>query len=50
MPIKVTTAIDHFEFIFPTTEWKSTRIANMKEEHFEVDENDFLISLVEVDH
>jgi hypothetical protein len=49
MPIKVTTAIDHFEFIFPTTEWKSTIIAKMQEEHFEVNENDFLISLVEVD-
>ena len=41
MPIKITTAIDHFEFIFPTTEWESTTIANMQEEHFEVDENDF---------
>jgi hypothetical protein len=49
MPIKVTTAIDHFEFIFPTTEWKSTSIANMQEELFEVDENNFLITLVEVD-
>ncbi|MBY0434613.1 MAG: carboxypeptidase-like regulatory domain-containing protein [Cyclobacteriaceae bacterium] len=45
MPIKVTTAIDHFDFIFPTTAWKSTTIKNMPGDQFDVDENGFLITL-----
>ncbi|HEY9165836.1 MAG TPA: M1 family metallopeptidase [Candidatus Kryptonia bacterium] len=41
MPIKVTTARDHFEFIHPTTDWQTMKVKNLDPKDFKVDEDEF---------
>lgn len=48
MPIRVTTAVDHFSFIYPGKEWKSMVLKNISADDFEVDENHFYIALEEI--
>jgi len=38
MPVKVTTAKEHYTFIYPTATWKTMTLKNMREADFEVDE------------
>lgn len=45
MPVKVTTSADKFEFIYPTTTWKTILLKNMSTAAFEVDEENFYIEL-----
>lgn len=47
MPIKITSASGNNEFIFPSTEWKSSVFSNITIEEFEVDEENFLIEVLE---
>ncbi len=47
MPVKVTTAPDHFSFIYPTGKWQTMTITNLDEGDFEIDEHNFLIDVVE---
>ena len=46
MPVKVTTAVDKFDFIYPTHEWKTITLKHMTADQFEVDEG-FFIEVVE---
>lgn len=43
MPIKVTTRADHFEFIYPSTEWKTSTLKNLAAHEFDVNDEDFFI-------
>ncbi len=43
MPVKVTTAKDKFEFIYPTTTWKSLNIKGLDPSDFKVAENLFYL-------
>ena len=43
MPVKVTTARNHFEFIYPTTDWQSVTLRNLDAHEFEVNEEEFFI-------
>jgi hypothetical protein len=45
MPVKITTAKNIFEFISPTTEWKSMLLPNMTKKDFKVDRDDFYIGV-----
>jgi hypothetical protein len=45
MRIKVTKAPERYDFIYPTTEWKTLVLKNMKDEQFEVDEDQFYIDV-----
>lgn len=45
MPVKVTTSKNIFEFIAPTTEWKSMLLPNMTKKDFKVDRDDFYIGV-----
>jgi hypothetical protein len=46
MPVKVTTSKGHFDFIYPTTEWQTKRIKNMRSSYFEVAKDKFYIDVV----
>jgi aminopeptidase N len=45
MPVKVTTAKNRYEFIYPETEWKKMVVKGMKEKEFKVDEGGFLVKV-----
>ncbi|GAA0560011.1 M1 family aminopeptidase [Chitinophaga japonensis] len=45
MPVKVTTAVDQFRFIYPETNWQSMVLKNMTAEDFEVDDTHFYIAV-----
>ena len=45
MPVKVTTARNHFEFIYPTTDWQSFTLRNLDAHEFEVNEEEFFIDV-----
>jgi aminopeptidase N len=45
MPVKVTTATDHFEFIYPTSDWKTITLNNLSAHEFDVDEEHFYIEV-----
>jgi hypothetical protein len=45
MPVKATTSSDKFEFIYPTTTWKTMLLKNMSAANVEVDEENFYIDL-----
>lgn len=42
MPIKVTTAKNKFEFIYPDNNWKVMKLKNVDPKEFKVDEDEFL--------
>jgi aminopeptidase N len=44
MPVKVTLAPGQFEFIYPTTEWKTTPVKRLKKKDFQVDENFYVLA------
>jgi len=43
MPVKITTARNHFNFIYPTTNWQTLRIEAMNISDFQVAKNEFYI-------
>lgn len=43
MPVKVTTSKDKFEFIYPTTKWKSLTVKGLEPSDFKVAENLFYL-------
>ncbi|HTF27786.1 MAG TPA: M1 family metallopeptidase, partial [Flavitalea sp.] len=43
MPVKVTKTADQFDFIYPTTEWKTVVLKNVSMSEFDVDEESFYI-------
>lgn len=45
MPIKVTTTKNGFDFIYPESEWKTTRLKGMKQKDFKVDKDGFLVNV-----
>lgn len=45
MPVKVTTSNDRFDFIYPTTEWKTMQLPAMKSKQFKVDTDEFYINV-----
>lgn len=45
MPVKVTASKNGFEFIYPSTEWKTILLQNMAEKDFKVDTDDFYIGV-----
>jgi aminopeptidase N len=45
MPVKVTTSLNKFEFIYPTTTWQRMNIGKMKPEEFKVEEERFYVTL-----
>ena len=45
MPVRVTTARNKYEFIYPTTSWQRMSIAKMNPEEFKVEEDRFYITL-----
>ncbi len=45
MPLKVTTSPNHFEFIFPTTNWQTLKLKNFDPKDFKVDEDEFLCNI-----
>jgi aminopeptidase N len=47
MPVKVTLAPGKFDFVFPTTEWKSSPCKLGKKDEFQVDEN-FYVTVLKV--
>ena len=47
MPIKITTAKNRFEFIYPSHDWQTIRLANLNKSEFSVAKDDFLIRLTE---
>lgn len=47
MPVKVTKAKDTFDFIYPTTSWKTITLPNMTPDEFEVDELRFYVNVEE---
>ncbi len=42
MPLKVTTSPNHFEFIYPTTQWQTLKLKDFDPKDFKVDEDEFL--------
>ncbi|PSL29012.1 M1 family aminopeptidase [Chitinophaga ginsengisoli] len=48
MPVKVTLAPERFGFIYPTTQWQTITLKQMREDDFEVDEDHFYIQVTEV--
>lgn len=47
MPIAVTTSVNKFELIYPTTEWKTATLRGMSAADFEVDEQRFFVEVTE---
>lgn len=47
MPVKVTTSAGHFEFIYPTSSWKTITLQNITSADFEVDEDGFFIDVLD---
>jgi aminopeptidase N len=47
MPIKVTRSKNKFDFIYPTTTWKTLTLPNMTPDEFEVDETRFYVNVEE---
>jgi hypothetical protein len=47
MPVKVTTATEGYTFIQPTRDWQTITLNNLDAADFEVDEDGFLIEVVE---
>ncbi len=45
MPIKVTTAKDHFEFIYPTTKFKTMKLKDFNPKDFKVDKDEFFCAV-----
>lgn len=45
MPIKVTTAENKYEFIYPTTSWQIMKLGNIQPENFKVAENLFYVGV-----
>jgi len=45
MPVKVITALGKYEFIYPTTEWKTTKLSLSDPKEFKVAEDLFLIDV-----
>jgi aminopeptidase N len=45
MPVRVTTAANKYEFIYPTTAWQRMKIGKMKPEEFKVEEDRFYVTL-----
>jgi aminopeptidase N len=45
MPVRVTTAPNKYEFIYPTTTWQRMSIAKMNPEEFKVEEDRFYVTL-----
>jgi len=45
MPVRVTTAQNKYEFIYPTTTWQRMKIGKMNPEEFKVEENRFYVTL-----
>jgi hypothetical protein len=45
MPIKVTTAKNHFTFIYPITQWQTMQLPRMKPGDFQIDTDHFLIKV-----
>jgi hypothetical protein len=43
----LTIAPEHFDFIYPSTTWKTITFKNMSASDFEVDEDSFFIRVVE---
>lgn len=48
MPVKVTVARGQFGFVYPTSEWQTIILKQMKKDDFEVDEDHFYIQVAEV--
>jgi len=48
MPVKVTTGKNSFSFIYPTADWQSLKVQNMKTADFKVDRDDFYITLTKM--
>ncbi|MCF6403087.1 carboxypeptidase-like regulatory domain-containing protein [Chitinophaga filiformis] len=48
MPVKVTVARGRFGFIYPTTDWQTMTLKQMREDDFEVDEEHFYIQVAAV--
>lgn len=46
MPVKVTTAKNGYDFIYPEAGWKTMRLKGMKEQYFKVDTESFLVKPV----
>jgi hypothetical protein len=44
MPARVTTRAAHFEFIYPTTEWKTVLLQNISASEFDVDDESLYIN------
>jgi hypothetical protein len=45
MPVKITTAADHFEFIYPTSDWKTLTLKDLAAHEFDVDDELFYIDV-----
>lgn len=45
MPVKVSSGKKEYDFIYPTTAWKSIQMPGLKEKDFTVDKNDFYIGV-----
>ena len=45
MPVRVTTAPNKFEFIYPTTTWQRMKIGKMNPEEFKVEEDRYYVTL-----
>lgn len=45
MPVKVSSGKKEYDFIYPTTSWKSMQLPGLKEKDFTVDKNDFYIGV-----
>jgi hypothetical protein len=47
MPVKVTTAKNRYDFIYPTTSWQTTALPDMEPDDFLVDETRFYVNIEE---
>jgi hypothetical protein len=45
MPVRVTTARNKYDFIYPTTTWQRMSIGKMNPEEFKVEEDRFYVTL-----
>jgi len=45
MPIKVTTTKNGFDFLYPESEWKTTRLKGIKQKDFKVEKDGFLVNV-----
>ena len=45
MPVKVLTTKNEFDFIYPESVWKTTTLKGMKQKHFKVDTDGFLVKV-----